>query len=266
MPLYCPKFRSIAVANQDNKNLLARLGCNQWDCPICAKKLRSKWRAHLENKCNKVSSEWSFHTLTVPDWIHKLDTPEDRCLASLSRIRGGWDKFMKAMKRKFGKFEYIRVFEKHESGALHVHFLTSFHLPEDDLKMPKKKGAKFGYSKWIKANAPKRGFGVITSSANLPAAASVTVMYVTKYMTKEDDFVKELIGKYRVRRIQTSQGIGSPKIVSELDWQLRTLIPKDENDEKHYFDVSARRYLNEDDFGGYSYFPPDDLWGFDISK
>jgi len=220
----------------------------------------------LENKCSKISTDWSFHTLTVPDWIHKLETPEDRCLASLSRIRGGWDKFMKAMKRKFGKFEYVRVFEKHESGALHIHFLASFHLPPDDFRMPRKKNAKFGYSKWIKKEAPKRGFGAITSSANLPTGASVTVMYVTKYMTKEDDFVKELIGKYRVRRIQTSQGIGSPKVIAELDWKLRTVIEKAENDEKHYFDVSARRYLSDEDFAGASYFPPDETWGVDITK
>jgi hypothetical protein len=256
MPLYCPRFKAIALHENTDKRLLARLGCNQWDCQICAKKMRSKWRAHLENKCNKISSEWSFHTLTVPDWIHELETPEDRCLASLARIRGGWDKFMKAMKRKFGNFQYVRVFEKHESGALHIHFLASFHLPPDDLKMPKKKNAKFGYSRWIKDNAPLRGFGFITSSANLPTGASVTVMYVTKYMTKEDDFVKALIGKYRIRRIQTSQGIGSPKTVSELDWTMRGAIEIEENRKKPYFDVSARRYVNDEDFEGGLYFPP----------
>ena len=259
----CPRFHNVATTVIDksgNKTrLLIRLGCKQWQCPVCYKRNRDLWRHHLMKKISELGGSWSFWTITMPKWIHKASNEEKRAKLSLIRIRDNWDKFMKFMKRKYGKFEYVRVFETHESGALHMHFLASFHIPDDDYRTAHK-GTKEEYSysasmkDVIKVNY---NFGEMHACLNLPDNDfAKTVGYVTKYMTKEDDFVAKYLGRMRVRRIQTSRKIGAvPKNNSVYEWSIVHGVSKYENAEIQTFDLNRSKVLKSEDFEGGSWYP-----------
>lgn len=258
----CPRFHQIAktVTKKDEKEqrLLIRLGCKQWQCPVCYKRNRELWRHHLMKKISAIGGEWSFWTITLPAWIHKLSSEEKRAKFSLMKIRENWDKFMKWMKRQYGKFEYVRVFETHESGTLHLHFLASFHVPVGDYRRANE-GAKdeYGYSAEAKKKTMFYGFGKMHSAENLPVGDfAKTVGYATKYMTKEDDFVSKYLSKLRVRRIQTSRGIGAvPKSKGEHEWQIATGVSRFENDDVPTLDLNRSRILKLSDFEGETWYP-----------
>lgn len=186
---------------------------------------------------DKIGTQWSFHTLTCPKWIHHIEDEKERARASTIWIQKKWDIVMKAMKRLFGKFQYIRVLEKHESSVLHVHLLASFHVPIDDYKTANKgrknkqgKSLEYTYSASLKKLLTEHKYGYMTSSINLPIGDfAQTVGYATKYMTKEDDFIYELIGDLKIRRILTSRAFGAMKNAKSQDtWILAHGLNKHE--------------------------------------
>lgn len=234
---FCPAFSGIALRNEldnEGRKLLSRLRCKAWDCPYCAIGNRARWRAFLFDVLPAISEVWSFHTITCPAWIHnnREFSPEDKTLASLSLIRANWDKLMKRIKRQVGSVEYFRVFEKHESGVLHVHFLLSHWIPdldlygsETELRFVDREDKSYIYWPYLKDNAAQCGFGYVCSSENLYVPTKA-VLYTTKYMTKEDSYLGDMFGKYRMRRFQSSQGIGSQEKwgKSEDFWEIRSFV------------------------------------------
>jgi len=214
-----------------------------------------------------VSEVWSFHTLTLPAWVRgsKELSPEDRTLASLSLIRANWDKLMKRLKRQVGAVQYFRVFEKHGDGVIHVHFLISHWIPQDELHQVKSKKKKpdgtpvleYWYWRWLKDNAPACGFGYMTSSENLldPKAG---VGYTTKYMTKEDGFLSDMLTKYRVRRFQSSQGIGSQDKwgKSEDEWEIGSFVMGYEMNEIKHHDLNLKKDITKAMRGTSGEYPP----------
>lgn len=210
-------------------------------------------------KISEISGAWSFWTITMPSHLHRLETPEKRAKFSLLRIRSNWDRFMKYMKRKYGKFQYVRVFETHESGCLHIHFLASFHVPKEDYRTANV-GTKeeYGYSSDLKdAIFLVYNFGKMHSVQNLPENDFArTVGYVTKYMTKEDDFVSKYLSTTRVRRIQSSQGIGAvPKSKGEYEWTIVHGVSRWENEEVGTFDLNRKIVIKEENFEGGAWYP-----------
>lgn len=204
--------------------------------------------------------------MTLPAWVRKRQDwePEDRTIASLSLIRGNWDKLMKRIKRQLGAVQYFRVFEKHGDGVLHVHFLLSHTIPHDELKKvtPKKKkdgtqNDPYYYWRWLKDNAPECGFGVMTSSENL-VDPQKAVGYTTKYMTKEDFYIGDMLSKYRVRRFQSSQGIGSQDDWGRGDdfWEVRSFIDSDMIAKDDYFDLNLKMAVKPSMLGSQDEYPP----------
>jgi len=209
-------------------------------------------------KISEIGGEWSFWTLTMPSAFHKLPDEQSRARFSLKSIRKNWDKFIKFMKRKYGKFQYVRVFETHESGCLHIHFLASFHIHENDYKTVYKDNLRdYSYSASMKKETAYYGWGKIHAVENLPVGDFArTVGYVTKYMTKEDDFVTRYLGKLRVRRIQTSQGIGAvPKGKSEYEWSIVTGVSRFENEMIPTIDLNRSRMITALDFEDEGFYP-----------
>jgi len=270
MFLYCPAFAGIVVKKElddDGKKILSRLRCKSWSCPYCASGNRKRWQAFLLDVLPAISEIWSFHTLTLPAWVreNKEFTDEDRTLASLSLIRANWDKFMKRLKRQLGAVQYFRVFEKHSDGCLHVHFLLSHWIPEDELKVAHgsynaKKDTwnnHYSYWRWLKDVAPECGFGVMTSSENLrdPKAG---VGYTTKYMTKEDSFVSDMLSKYRIRRFQSSQGIGSQDDWGRTEdyWEMRAFIDESLINQVTYHDANLKMDVRKSMLGSQGEYPP----------
>lgn len=252
----CPRFHNVAL--QKDKRLLLRLGCKQWQCPVCYKRNKELWRHHLMRKISELGGKWSFWTITVPAWIHKLSSDEKRAKFSLMKIRQNWDKFMKWMKRQWGKFEYVRVFETHESGCLHIHFLASFHVAEEDYHVVNEgEENEYSYSRIMRDNCTHYGWGFENTVVNLPDGHfALTVGYVTKYMTKEDDFVSKYLKDMRVRRIQTSKKIGAvPKSKSDDIWTIAPGVSIYEIREGDYTDLDKHRKVTEEDFSGEHWYP-----------
>lgn len=259
----CPKFHNVATTIIDKQGkqqrLLIRLGCKSWQCPVCYKRNRDLWRHHLMKQVSEIGGSWSFWTITMPSHLHKLDTAEKRAKFSLLRIRANWDRFMKFLKRKYGKFQYIRVFETHESGCLHIHFLANLHIPPDDYRTANVgTREEYSYSASLKDTIfLVYNFGKMHSVQNLPDGDFArTVGYVTKYMTKEDDFVTKHLSETRVRRIQSSQGIGAvPKAKGEYEWTIVHGVSKYENRDVPTFDLNRKIVLKDANFEGTSWYP-----------
>lgn len=267
--LFCPAFSGIAVRSElteDNLKLLSRLRCKSWSCDFCAKGNRARWQAFLLDVLPAISEVWSFHTLTLPAWVRKREdwTPEDRTIASLALIRGNWDKLMKRIKRQLGAVQYFRVFEKHGDGVLHVHFLLSHTIPQEELKKvtPKRTKANpepepYYYWRWLKDNAPECGFGFMTASENLidPQKA---VGYTTKYMTKEDGYLGEMLSKYRIRRFQSSQGIGSQDDWGRTEdfWEVKSFIDRAAIDAESHYDLNLKKLITPYMLGNQDEYPP----------
>jgi len=268
---YCPAFHGIAIRQElteDDKRLLSRLRCKSWSCPFCASGNRNRWRAFLLDVLPSISEVWSFHTLTLPSWVraNKEYSSEDRTIASLSLIRANWDKIMKRIKRQLGSnVQYFRVFEKHLDGCLHVHFLLSHWIPEVgdcgeqlELRFVDKGDESYYYWPFLKTIAPECGFGYISSSENIYIDPKKTVGYVTKYMTKEDFDINQMLSKYRIRRFQSSQGIGSQEKWGQTEdfWEVRSFIDSGMISQQNYHDNNIGLDISQSMLGKMGEYPP----------
>lgn len=217
-PNYCENFRAILVAFDGNKKLITRTRCKQWSCEFCANINRTIWRAKIINGINEYDSDdWCWFTLTAHSRTRTASS-------SLSNLRGAWDVLIKRMKRKYGKFAYVRVYEEHANGAYHLHAIGSFAF--GDIKTRKgKDGSEVKYSQWLAENAVDLSLGYYTHADDMKKSAEhhagYVASYVTKYIVKMSPQFKEDLG--RIRHIQTSQNWPKlPERGNMLDWELKT--------------------------------------------
>lgn len=216
---YCENFKALAMQSQpiDRKRVFVRLRCKMWTCEFCAAKNRQIWRATLIHHINLKKGAWCWFTLTA----HRYARGE---LKSLDNLRGAWDKLMKRMKRKFGKFDYARVYERHADGSYHIHAIASFNFDDIKTRRSKKDGKETSYSSWLQKTAWGLGLGMYTHAANVEAIfqnhGGFVASYVTKYIVKisVDDWQQ----LKRVRHIQVSQGWTRKKAdIPPSDWQFK---------------------------------------------
>ena len=85
-------------------------------------------------------------------------------------------KFLKRMTRKYGKFNYLAVPERHKSGAIHWHMMTGYFEPKliDSGKRYKEKTI---------FNCPEWEYG-FTNVQNVRSKKKIS-NYVSKYITKD---------------------------------------------------------------------------------
>ena len=85
-------------------------------------------------------------------------------------------RFLKRMTRKYGKFNYLAVPERHKSGAIHWHMMTGYFEPKliDSGKRYKEKTI---------FNCPEWEFG-FTNVQNVRSKKKIS-NYVSKYITKD---------------------------------------------------------------------------------
>lgn len=212
--MICKNFHGLAFNESETQYRIARLGCGKWSCPACSQRLASKWRARVINAVNEIGGLWTWFTITAHGKMRGGYN-------SITNLRNGWDKLIKRMKRKFGKFCYVRVFEQHKDGSFHIHAIANFHFNDIRIRVSKKDKSETKYSYWLQQNCKKLGMGLYTHADDIESGkhAGYVASYVTKYMTKmSGDFVK-FIG--RVRRIQPSQNF--PKLPNKKveKWEFR---------------------------------------------
>lgn len=219
--IHCPNFNLVARTRRqsDGKIIMTRLRCKSWSCPICARKNRQTWRNFLSAKLRKISSVWWFGTLTAPAWARTAEK-------SLAAIRQNFDRFMKRLRRVFGKVEYVRVYEVHQLGAFHLHVVLSGlcarverfegrnHVRGFRPCRQSDNSRSMAVNTWWKKTAAKCKMGYIAEVKKIPSGEAVG--YITKYMTK----AAQNFECRNLRRIQTSQGIGSPKSAGVEIWAV----------------------------------------------
>lgn len=266
-PTLCMKTRLLAhsesIAAAQTRDVVP-LRCKQWDCDFCAQMNRETWVSHLINRLPKISDKWFLVTLTAHRNAHRA---ADRAAATLKNILGAQDKFIKRVRRAYPALEYVRVLERHKSGAFHVHFLATFGevaLSATEFRGVASSGIRYRGSVYtvIKTAAIECGMGYIVDVRPLVDGSlawqppALAARYVTKYMTKGN-----LAGlPPHTRRVQTSRGIGSPKPGdSERVWALKTGIYLEDilSGVKWYWRGKGSRVLTADEFLDHDIFPPE---------
>jgi hypothetical protein len=268
---YCPHYAVPLNARADdtsNEALVYRARCKQWECAYCAEINRKVWRARIMLEVQRYDSLWYFWTLTLAGEDHKSDTAY-----SLQIWRESWDKLMKRVKRECGSMRYIRVFEAHTDGTLHVHMLADKtyadvrEIIEDD-------GRKNFRSEALKKALTGVGLGwrhdlrpIITTDVENDGEARNVSSYVVKYLTKGiQSYIRAKLrdaGLSRVRMIQTSRGWAQVP-ANEKDRAWRTgAIKFDEFDRLIeqggvLIDTNIGRSVKASDFHGYDYYPNKD--------
>jgi len=279
----CPNFRTFLHAEHTGTGagLLANARCKQWSCSFCAAVNRKQWRKRIFDASEKIESNgWSFATITA----HSACRGEE---ASLANLRAHWSVLRKRLKRQYGKFHFVRVYEKHLDGSYHIHALFSFQF--DDLyetKRKRKDGTPVTASKIIDdyvrgrqrnrdrtikrdengkevpASIPKgtnKRLGYIHHAENMRNAGGAA-KYITKYMTKGDDKMA-----LNLRRIQCSQGF--PKLekdVAQYEWTAKPDLYEFDAS-RHWvkgeelYHVGLKRNITSDDFLNGPIFPGDEM-------
>lgn len=206
---------------------------------------------------------WFFWTLTLVGKDHK------GLLHSLDIWRSQWHKLRKRIIRAVGKMRYVRVFEPHKDGTLHIHLLAD--KTYDDVEIiPAKNGAKQRHeSPKLRKQLIKLGLGYIhdikpitTEEIEDNGIARNISAYIIKYMTKDSmnysrDIISDLGSKLRV--IQTSNGwYNKSDRESDTVWKREPLfkttylsLPS----KRTAKDISTKRTITIDDFHEYEHYP-----------
>lgn len=240
---YCKKFQAVLITEDAPDNdLVAYARCKMWSCPHCAEVNRSQWRMRVFQASEVLESpHWSFITITAHSRM--------RGEASLRNLQDKWPALRKRLKRKYGAFHFVRVYELHADGSWHLHALLNFHF--DDLYERKRRdGTTTGVmvSKQIRDTAKEIGLGWYTHAENMRTPQGAAV-YITKYMTKSMADIPS-----GIRRIQTSQGF--PKLQkdgADYKWRLQDGIYEDDmmhawRRGRDVYNVSEKRLMTADDF------------------
>lgn len=215
----CEKYKGALIGTHPNgKRVAAQVRCKSWYCPPCAAKNKERWTAVLLDYINSHhGGGWCWFTLTAHEKSH-----EESGEYSLYNLARSWDRLIKRMRRKFGKFEYCRIYEKHKSGAYHLHAIRSGEWG-DLIKRNEGKDGEYSDSPWLRSNARNLGMGYMTHADNLESGkTALAIYYVIKYMICLEEQNRESWG--RVRRIQTSRGIKytSKHKKSEYVWEMKS--------------------------------------------
>lgn len=171
-------------------------------------KMRGIWKIKTKIKdyvlCNDFDSFW---TITFGD--NRYDY--DRAFSNMS-------KWLRKMRDKYGKFNYIIIPELHKDGAIHFHGVTGGfrgNIVYSGVKHNKVK--VYNCSDWI------YGFTSITKMRSKEKCAS----YVTKYFTK--DMQNSIVGKGK-KKYWSSRGLRLPVITYTEEDLGKNLEPSYEND------------------------------------
>lgn len=253
--MYCKKFQAVVTTTDEHGNtLVTRTRCKQWTCAYCAQVNRKQWNARLIDHINKKGGLWGWFTLTA-------HSDKRGAFKSIKNLRDVWDKLIKRMKRKYGKFDYCRVYEPHKDGSYHLHCIVGFHF--DDLVTRKgKDDKKVSYSKWLAKTAKSFGIGWYTHADNVESHhhGGYIASYISKYITKLSVKEKSEIG--RIRHIQCSQSWA--KLVSEkkYSWKLATGVYEGDLDDAiknggNIVDIQTGVTLTYDDFSDKYVYPPE---------
>lgn len=263
---YCKRLKGILLSH-DFRNgyiTLVRISCKMWNCPCCSQKNARNWRAYLLDTFNKRFGHdaWCFLTITANRGAHKHSS--EMTIRNLQQV---WKRLYDRMRRHYGKrFEYIRIFERHQSGRFHMHILINCGLEYDKHAFViKDKLDEFRHPecRWLKLACVELGGGHrvhirrVWDDKKRSANVGLVIGYILKYMGK--DMASFAFPKHQ-RRIQTSRNIGSPatnaKGVGTWEHRREIGIAYLSEVKKRIVDMTTGEILTPRSFEGESYYPP----------
>lgn len=249
---------------------VARMRCKQWSCLYCAERNKRQWRAYLIDTLNKrfQGEKWCFVTLTAHPKAHI--TPA----ISLKNIKQVWDAVYDKLRYKFKrKLSYVVTFEQHKKGTYHLHALINiggeydgFNFEIDaDLSRERTiaREKRHPLAVWLKEASVSSGGGPQVHITRVMARktgvehAGLVVGYIVKYISKMSEIASF---PPRMRRICTTQDIGSPKSKgkSGFDWHRITRLTIPDVLRGKVYSLDLNRELERGDFDASGLYPPDD--------
>ena len=255
----CPYFNLLVWRVVDLKTVkMTRLRCKSWTCLYCNKKTRDEWSSHLKKRLPRVAVKWWFVTLTAHENLRDAKH-------SLANIRDNIDRLMKRLRRIFERISYVRVYEKHKSGAFHAHLLVAgmsdrvtrslarnkqlFFRPKTDTDDTR----SWGIKTWWKRRAREMGMGYMVDVQALETCTQ-SVNYVLKYLTKEGQAFEQK----GLRRIQTTTDIGSPHRKPEAGWNPAKWVTRwDVPPGATLYDLNEKVRIDREYWQDNDVYPPD---------
>lgn len=256
----CKNFSSLLVTEPDHTNdmLVARARCKQWSCEYCARVNQVIWRSWIIKRIAELGGKWVFVTITAHEKAHKAGR-------SIENLRDGWNKLYHRLRRKYTpqKPEYVRVFEKHQSGQFHIHAIIRIDPSEDNKEYKTSPTSRLPQlTRWLKSNARECGLGYQCHAVKIPDNGSGTLVatYITKYMTKDAQNLGDM--PKSLHRIQTSNGIGAVKPdAPKYGWRLRAGVYKpDVTEHDKVVDISSGEVIPEYYFKTFLYWPEHEIF------
>jgi hypothetical protein len=279
---FCPNMRLIMTSEWPNnpKHLdMIHVRCKMWSCEYCAAKNASVWKNYILTRLSRsdfVGKAWVMLTITAHENAHKAGP-----LYTLKNLQRGWKNlYHRLLRWNGGKFEYIRIFEKHTKGkygGYHMHIIADlgethvikkmafFEVLEREKrarkqgKKPRKRLKKEVHpQRWLLQACKKLGMGYEVDFKYIGSVVAKTAAYMTKYVGKQFEILEF---PPRMRRIQPSRRFGSPQTMrgpSIREWRAKSAIFKEDLRRwDKIIDQTMKRIVSDDDFeGGKLWYPP----------
>ena len=211
----CPNavgfFQGLSYSSESALGVKTKLSCNSWDCPVCGPRKIKFLRRRIFNGGLAVEGEMAkgfrnkysqkFLTLTCPgdEWrlIHSIQD-------AYKIFSRNFDKLMRALKKHYGNFYYLRVVEPQQDGFPHYHVLligraVSSIAFRDSVEALWRYKYEMGF---VRLNV------IVRSLVH-------GVRYLTKYLTKSEGFKVPVAG---MRLFSASRGALEP--IKKRRWDM----------------------------------------------
>lgn len=253
MPKFCPRYRGVLRKKDDQHGLLVMpTRCKSWKCPYCSVVNARKLAASIAADIEAMPVSWAvFGTLTAPGGRGRTAQSTHRAIAK------SWQVVKQALQRRWGRFEYLLIYERHKSGCYHAHLIMIW------LICPRPKSPGPQMTRQIKDNAPKYGLGrqaKFIEIVNLKSGSKGTVAYATKavrsYLNKEAALsaadlprgARLYYASSAFRSIWSDDGVGA-------GWEMGGRL-NDADVSRGAYSVPDKRPLNFDDLDSEGFWPP----------
>jgi len=163
---------------------------------------------HAEVNGFRIKYQIKLLTLTVPGKQYRLDnTPRE----AWEHIAKSFDKLIKSLKKSYGQFKYIKVYELQQDGFPHLHVLMAGKAiaPKDILDRIRHLWCDLYGMGFVKMNALKKG------DEGIKGALSYVLKYMFKSLTEGEDQMSEFKGK---RRFSSSREVIGKDEKTGRDW------------------------------------------------
>lgn len=163
----------------------SKLHCMTWNCPECARTMAKK---HFHRVAAGVSGHapWYFETWTAAGNKRRQRTAQN----TLLEFRTAWPRIRAAMHRVNPAARWVRVYEKHRDGAVHMHVITDTPLVGLEnfkrvFRKPKRGGdlGRWVYRASYAQIAQRVGLGRRSECVRLDGEIGAAA-YLAKYITK----------------------------------------------------------------------------------